>query len=227
MRVERRVGTLAAVFVLAAFLAGGCGTPPPVPAASPSAAGATPGPTVATPGATRPATTPEPTPTLEPGATPGRTATPEPTPTLPAIVDRSLLAVLPEEVAGSPVEEDVDGERAFGADPGGTVRRYAAAVVGDAGENIAAASIAVVDPADMAAFFPAWRADYDEAACEANEGVGGMATAIVGGRTVESTTCVGDVRLYHLRLRDDALLVSITSIGPDDLGLKLIEGLRE
>jgi hypothetical protein len=138
-----------------------------------------------------------------------------------------MLAILPGEVGGSLVEEDVEGEREFGAEPGDTVRRYAAAVVGDAGENIASASVAAVDPADMAAFFPAWRAEYDEAACAANGGVATMSTMTIGGRTAETTTCTTGVRLYHLRLHDDSLLVSIMSVGPADFGARVIEGLRE
>ncbi|MCU0483361.1 MAG: hypothetical protein MUC54_03690 [Chloroflexi bacterium] len=173
------------------------------------------------------AATPSPGPT--PGPTPGTEPSPgpEPTPTLPALVDRSLLAVLPDRVAASPVEEDVDGEREFGADPGIAVRRYAAAVVGDGGENIAAASIAAVDPAGRDAFFTAWRAEFDAAVCAANGGVASSATASVGGRTAETTTCATGVRLYHLRLRGDTLLLSIMSIGPGAFGERLIEGLRE
>jgi hypothetical protein len=155
------------------------------------------------------------------------TPSPEPTPTLPAMIDPSLLAVLPERVLTSPVDEDVDGEREFGADPGSVVRRYAAAVVGDAGENIASVSVAAVDPADTAAFFPAWRADYDEAACDPTGGVDDTSLADIGGREVEMTTCVSGVRLYHLRLRGDSLVLSISSIGPADFGAKLVEGLRE
>jgi len=209
VRRKRRVGAIAGAAALAALVAGGCGVTPS------GALSASAGAPVATPGATLPTLGPEPT------------ATQEPTPSLPALVDRSLLAILPAQVAGSPVEEDIDGEREFGADPGGTVRRYAAAVVGDAGQNIASVSVAALDPADMAAFFPAWRADYDEAACAANEGLGETATTTVGGREVESTSCTGGVRVYHVRLHGDALLVSIMSIGPDDFGAKLIEGLRE
>jgi hypothetical protein len=189
----------------------GCGASPPGTASG-------------SPGATPPGPSPAAsTATPSPPATPG----PEPSPTLPAIVDPSLLAILPGEVAGSAVNEDVDGEREFAVDPGATVRRYAAAVVGDAGENIASASIAAVDPADMAAFFPAWRADYDEAACAATGGVDDASMAEIGGREAEMTTCVSGIRIYHVSVRDGSLILSITSIGPVDYGAKLIEGLRE
>jgi len=230
--------------VMAALVAGGCAVAPSVtPATSPGPSATapafgpatSPGPTGTVQSTTPSGSPPTAGPTLTPApvATPGPTltlapmATPGPTPTLPAIVDRSLLEILPGEIAGSAVAEDVEGEREFGADPGSTVRRYAAAVVGDNGRNLATASIAALDPGDMAAFFPAWRADYDQAACAANAGIDGKTTLTVAGRTVESTTCLTGVRVYHLRLRDDALLVSILSIGPDDFGAQLIEALSQ
>ena len=232
----RRLGALVAfvaVLAVVALVAVGCGTSAPgTPVASAKTPDATTGATLSTPTA-EPTSTPVPSSTAEPTSTPVPSSTaeptpaPEPTPTLPAIIDRSLLAILPGDVAGSPVTEDVDGEREFGAEPGGSVRRYAAAFVGDTGENIASASIAAVDPADMAGFYPAWRADFDEAACAANDGVATTSTTTIGGRTVETTTCTSGVQLYHVRLRGDSLLVSIMSIGPGEFGKKLIEGLRE
>jgi len=201
------LGSLAVAIVAIALVAGGCGTSPwgaPPSSAPPTGAGSS-----------GPSRTPEPT------------ASPEPTPTLAAMVDRSLLAILPEQVATSAVEEDVDGEREFAADPGAAVRRYAAAVVGDAGENIASASLAIVDAADMGTLFPAWRADYDDAACAATGGVDDVSMTEIGGREVDMTTCVSGIRIYHLRLRDGTLVLSITSIGPADYGAQLVEGLRE
>jgi hypothetical protein len=202
-----RGGSSVAALVVASIMAGGCAA---TPSTAPSAA-----PTV------EPASQAAPAATLEPSLVP------EPTPTLPTLVDPSLLAILPQQIAGSTVEEDVEGERDFGADPGSVVRRYAAAVVGDAGENIASASIAAVASADMAAFFPAWRADYDAAACAPTGGVDDTSLADIGGRQVEMTACASGVRLYHLRLRDGSLVLSISSVGPADFGTKLIEGLRE
>lgn len=215
MRGVRRafVGALLALVVAAC---GGTSQPTPGPDAS-----RTP---IATPAAAA-------TPTAAVATTPTEAPTPVPTarPDLPPIIEVALLAVLPDTVGASLVEEDLDREMTFAADSsrGAEIVGFAAAVVGDAGENIATVSLARIDTSDPAGFFDRWRADFDEAACAANGGAGKRETRQIGGRTVALTTCLGGAFVYHVRLRGQTLIVSILSLGAGDFGARLIEGLSE
>lgn len=205
-----------ALLALAVAACGGTSQPTPGPDAS-----RTP---IATP-------TADATPTPTVAATPTGAPTPVPTsrPDLPPIIEVSLLAVLPARLGTSLVEEDVDREMAFAADSarGAEIAGFAAAIVGDAGENIATAAVVRIDAPDPAGFFDRWRADFDEAACAPNGGAGKRETRQIGGRTVAVTGCLGGAFVYHVRLRGQALIVSILSLGAGDFGARLIEGLGE
>jgi len=171
------------------------------------------------------------TPALPASAIPTGVPTLVPTarPDLPPIIEVGLLTVLPARVAASLVEEDIDREMAFAVDSsrGAEIVGFAAAVVGDAGENIATAALVRIHAPDPAGFFDRWRADFDEAACAANGGAGKRETHQVGGRTVALTACLGGAFVYHVRLRGQTVIVSILSLGAGDYGARLIEGLRE
>ncbi len=214
-----------ATLVLAALLIVGCGpattpTPSPtgtVPSASPTAtAMASP---VAPSGS--PATSSVlPTPSGSPAGA-------SPPPSLPALVDRSLLALLPTAVDGLPVVEDVVGERqqAIQLEAGHTIHGYAAAVVGDAGENVASISLVTpAFPADVASFARTWAQEFDKAACEANGGAALTTTSIIGRYRVDVSRCAGGAVVYHAILGGRAVL-SILELGPRELGRRVIEEL--
>ena len=210
-------------------------TPPAVRASDPAATppvGASPSPTTsnvptaATPtpatGAPTPATgTPTPAGTPTPGAAP--TASPG----LIAI-DPSLLGILPAAVGGSPVtrdtarETDAAGDAALAA----SARSLVAAVVGDSGENIATAIIVERRPdVGMAAWFEAYRSDFDAAACDALGGLGGTSTQTVAGRQAQVTTCASGGTVYHVIVRGGTTILSIFEIGPLEFGRLLLENL--
>jgi hypothetical protein len=186
-----------------------------------AAASPTPGP-VATAGAT--ATTP-------PLATVG--PPPSPTPpddSTPLTLDPSLLAYLPETVAGIAVTEDVDEAATALADP--ALPRIASAVDGavavDAGTgNLVYGWIVRLRPGAFTdAEFRQWRDAYDEGACAAAGGVVGRAEATIGGRQSYVTSCVAGMHTYHVWLKDQDILISASSVGAGRFGEKLLEGLR-
>jgi hypothetical protein len=163
-------------------------------------------------------------------ATSQPTAAAVPTATLPPPIQPALLGILPASVGSSAVREDVEREAEYAADPGRgtTVVGFAAAVVGDAGANIATVAVARLDSSAPVGFFERWRADFDDAACAANDGIAGREARQIGGRAVEVTRCAGGAIVYHARLlQAGTLIVSILSIGGGDFGTLLIEEVRE
>jgi hypothetical protein len=175
----------------------------------------------------------------EPSATPSATSTstdpePVPSPTLdtdaPAEIDPALLDVLPATVGGVAVAEDVDEAAIAVADP--NLSRVAGAVdVGVAldegsGNLVTAHVVRLREGLFDEAAYRDWRDSFDEGACAAGGGVKGRAEATIDDRTVFITTCVTALRVYHLWLEDEGLLVSATSLGSGDFGRLLMEGLR-
>jgi hypothetical protein len=147
-----------------------------------------------------------------------------------AVVDRTLLAVLPTTIGGNALSEDPDAEQTAIADPdlGANVDRIVTAFVGDpAGENWAYTAVADVRPvARTDAFYQDWQATFDQSACDQAGGVTAHATLQIAGREVDQSTCAGGVRTYHVRMKSGALMVSISDLGPAKYGEQVLQALR-
>jgi hypothetical protein len=144
------------------------------------------------------------------------------------VEDRSLLDVLPAEVASHPVVlesqafADAIGDPSFA----GNVEAAAFGVV-VSGEDLASAVVArPVEGAFSEAWFRDWRDSYDEGACGQAGGVAGVAETDLGGRTVYVATCGGGLRTYHTWLDARGLIVSALAVGKGRYGEHLLAGLR-
>jgi hypothetical protein len=147
----------------------------------------------------------------------------------PAAVDPSLLAVLPAAVDGRPIVETLDAEHASAAEP--SVARAAEAlamgyVSSAAGTDWAVVSVVRLRPGAWSdAFFRDWRDTYDAGVCASQGGVGGNASATIGGREVAIATC-GALRTYQVHLPGPGLLVAVASAGDGRYGERVVAGLR-
>jgi hypothetical protein len=146
----------------------------------------------------------------------------------PLRLDPALLALLPTDIAGFPVERSHEVEAADAADPTipAEVDGLAAAFVHDDDlSNWAVATVVELRPGVLSdAFVRSWRQSFDEGACEPAGGVTGTASTTIGGRPVEIGRCVEGVNTYHVVLPGDRI-VSITAVGPERFGEQLIAGL--
>ncbi len=161
----------------------------------------------------------------------------EPTATSPAAtapgggvaIDPALLAVLPPEIAGHPLDEALEAEASAIGDPAlaRDVERLATAFVHDDRlENWAIVSVTAVRAGAFdEAFFRSWRDSFDAAVCEAAGGVAGHAEATIGGHQVAIGTCAGGLRTYSLHLEQGDLLISISAVGDERYGELVIAGL--
>ena len=158
---------------------------------------------------------------------------PSPTPpddATPLVIDPSLRNLLPEQVEGFAVTEDVDEAAKALNDP--TLARIASAVdaavaVDTAGGNLVYAWIVRLRQSRFGEdAYRQWRDSYDEGACAAAGGVVGRAEARIGGRRTFVTSCTAGLHTYHVWLQDQNLLISASSVGAGRFGEKLLEGLR-
>ena len=175
------------------------------------------------------ATAPTPVPSVP--ATPSTVASaPAPVPSGLAapVEDPSLLSILPATISGVPVKVEPDS---FAGELGDStfVTNVAAAefaVLVDGGD-LASGMVARLRPGVFTdTFFRDWRDSYDGGACLSAGGVVGNAQAPLGGRTVYITSCVGDIRAYHVWLEGRGVLISLFSTGPRRFGEQLMSGLR-
>jgi hypothetical protein len=149
-------------------------------------------------------------------------------------IDPNLLAVLPTQVDGVPLEADAATAADVTGDP--ALARSASALgvaIAIAPGASATADLAVVWVVQLRpgvfneAFFRNWRDTYDQAACAAAGGVDGHAQTVIAGRETRIGTCAGGVRTYHIHLVDRDLLVSITAAGERRFGELVAAGLTE
>lgn len=151
-----------------------------------------------------------------------------PVPVGPVEEDEALLAVLPEDVGGTPVEREALAFAESSRDP-------------DFAASIASAVFFVAPgPADLVsglvarpragvhseAWYRAWRETYDEGACGQAGGVGGRAEAQLAGRAVSITTCAGGMRVYHAWVEEQGVVVSLIAIGESRWGEQVMASLR-
>ena len=200
------IPSLVALVAVAAFVGAFLGSRGPSPSAPPSAPVATLG-----PGGVGPPVT------LPPGATPL------------VRIDTSLLAVLPEEVAGLSVLESADAE--IDAQANGSLASLSDGVVGALAIDPGTADFVIADVVRLRAnvmsddVFKAWRDSFDKGVC-LDSGVIGRAQGQIGGRTVFVGTCGNGFRTYHTWIPDKNLLISASAGGKRELGRLLFEALR-
>ena len=176
-----------------------------------------------------------------PSASPG---TPVPSRPLPSVVspassgvaraDESLLTFTPVASAGLNLTYDAETTATEIADPS-LDPNVAALATGIASPPAASASAAgdlvivnVVRLRDASvdeSWFRGWRDSYDRAACEPAGGVAGHAETTIGGHDVFIGTCAGGAFTYHLRLSGGAVIVSLTSIGFEKLGERIVQAM--
>ena len=218
--MRRRSGIPAAGLVALGILLTACGTPQ----------AATPTPTVTTALAppTAPATSPPPS-----AANPSAAAA-TPVGSGGIAIDSSLLAVLPTQVDGVPLEPDaataadVTGDPALARSASALGVAIAIAPGASATEDLAVVWVVQLRPGVFnEAFFRNWRDTYDEAACAAAGGVNGHAQTVIAGHDTRIGTCAGGVRTYHVHLERRDLLVSITAAGERRFGELVAAGLTE
>ena len=147
------------------------------------------------------------------------------------MIDPSLLAILPEQVAGFVVQPSPAAENLLGDD--GLARSAAAVAVGIvSGGEVQEDDFAVVTVVRLRpeiyseTFYAGWRAEYDQAACAPAGGVASRDHQEIAGHSVEIAVCAGGARTYHTYRGNDTL-ISITAVGGGRFGDLVMTGLRE
>lgn len=195
--------TVVALAVVGPAVLGGCGGgPTAIPSAAPS-------PTTAV------------SPAISPAASPATTTG--------AVADLGLLDLLPASIDGLALTPSAEAAEVTAADPtlAAWIRAVAYAVVVDpATSETAIIAIAGARPGQLDdAAYRGYRDTFAPAACERAGGVLGNAEAELGDHTVQITSCVDGVVIYHVRLADPEAVVSVTSVGDGALGRRIIEAL--
>jgi hypothetical protein len=181
----------------------------------------------------RPSPSPStPPPTAVPTAT---AATPIESPPAGVTVDPTLLEVLPEEVAGRPLDPDAESAAAIAED--GSIAPFVSAialaslfgpVATDVPPSYVVVTVAQLRPGVFGeVFFRGWRDTFDAAVCEQAGGVDGHAETEMGGRQTFIGTCAGGVHTYHVYLPSRDVIVSAQSAGPALLGEQVMTEVTE
>ena len=176
------------------------------------------------------------TPSIAPSPAATTAASPSQTASAGILVDETLIALLPSQVAGIAVVSDPATAASIAADPNLAIAASAMAVglaVGPGSSDQGAEDLAIVSVVQLRPdvfdddFFRSWRDSYDAAACEAAGGVQGNAQAEIAGHDTYIGTCVQGAFTYHTYLEDRNVLISITSVGTERLGEQVVAGLGE
>jgi hypothetical protein len=200
-----------------AMLVGGCGSSP-LPTASTRAEPSTGGPSSPV------------TPTTAGGSpdASGQTAT-----GLTVEVDPGLLDVIPDVGDGLELAYDAETTREVAADPalakdaiGLAIALYRVAAAAPGSDLAIVSIVRLRDPSIGEGAYRTWRDTYDASACAPAGGVAGNAQSTINGRVVYIGSCKGGVLTYHVRVREGAIIVSVTSIGPMRLGEKVMEAIE-
>ena len=171
---------------------------------------------------------------------PSPSVSPSPTSDLPTSsrlvveVDRGLLDVIPDVGDGLELAFDAETTRQVAADPalatdavGLAIALYRVPGAADPANDLAVISvIRLRDPSIGEEAYRAWRDTYDASACAVAGGVAGNAQSTINGRVVYIGSCTGGVLTYHVRLRQGAIIVSVTSIGPMRLGEQVMKAIE-
>ena len=218
MRRTSRIVALGSA-VAAATLLAGCGLDrSPAPSAT-----APPATTVATP-------TPTPTPSRSPSPSTSVAGSPPGS----AEADPGLFALIGGDADALDFRYDPDTTASVATDPGVAADAKGLAIglytVKDQQPVTDYGIVSILnlrDPSRNEDWFRAYRDSYDESACAQAGGVSRHAQTEMSGHTVFIGGCAGGAFTYHLRSRDGALVVSITSVGPADLGSRLAADVEQ
>jgi hypothetical protein len=190
-----------------------------------------------------PAVTPPATMTAAPTSTPPAPATSSSAPSASAVesppggtsstvaVDETLLEHLPATVGGATLTADPATAATIATDPTLAMAASAIAVAlavspGGSSDDLAISSVVQLRPGIYTdPFFTDWRSSYDQAACAQAGGAVGTGEQEIAGRHVFVGSCGSGAFTYHVHLPGD-ILVSVTSVGPGDLGALVMAGLR-
>ncbi|MBA2717634.1 MAG: hypothetical protein H0U52_00130 [Chloroflexi bacterium] len=216
-RVGRTIG-FGVAFAVAVVLAGCANTVPPSPASSS---------TIVPSASTSPSATPA-------AQSPPRTVSVAPTGVDP---DPGLLELVPVAEAGAVLTYDALTTASVAGEPS-LARDVSYLAVGLARLRDAPAddpNLAIVnvvrlrDPGSAGdeQWFRDWRDTYDGAACAPAGGIARHAETEVDGLAVFIAACANDAFTYHVRVADGVAVLSLTSVGPADIGRRIVEKLRQ
>lgn len=178
-----------------------------------------------------------PSPTSPPSAPSATPAPASPTdvlsPAAAVVVDPALLELLPDAVAGVPLEPDEATAAEIAREP--SIAPFVSALAiaaafrpqatGTDGDYVVV-TVARVKPGlfgDL--FYRGWRDTFDAAVCEQAGGVDGHAEAEIAGRQTFIGTCAGGVHTYHVHLPGRDVIVSMQAVGAGRFGERVVEGL--
>ena len=146
-------------------------------------------------------------------------------------VDPSLLDLLPDAVAGHPLEgsPEAAAESAGDATLAANAESLAVAIAADqpTGSFVVASVVRLRPGVYSEEFFRDWRDSFDEGVCAQAGGVSGNAQSEIDGRTVYIGTCAGGVHTYHVYLEGSDAILSVNSVGEVRLGEDLMENLPD
>jgi hypothetical protein len=153
--------------------------------------------------------------------------------------DPSLLDLVPAAEAGATLTFDPDTTASVASDPAlaGDVSFLAIGLARPTGAaaddpNLAIVNVVrlrnpgVMTATETEAWFRTWRDTYDEAACAQAGGVARHGETDVTGITVFTGACANGAFTYHARIGDGGIVLSLTSIGPADLGRSIVGKLH-
>jgi hypothetical protein len=151
-------------------------------------------------------------------------------------IDSSLLSFLP--ITGNGLIQTVDPETTAQIAEDPALRANASALMiatylpaptsasAPPPEDFAVVSvIRLREPGADEAWYRDWRDSYDAGACEPAGGVSRNSQTDIGTHTVYIGACAGGSFTYHTRISEGAIVISINSIGPANLGRTVMERL--
>ena len=183
-------------------------------------------------------------PATPPGsASPEAVARPTPTeplngPSVPPIgvdPDPSLLDLVPASEAAATLTYDPETTASVAADKtlAKSISYLAIGLARPTGAAATDADFAIVNvarPRDENAvndaWFRDWRDSYDKPACAQAGGVARHSQTEVAGLTVFIAACANGAFTYHALIADGGIVLSITSVGPANLGRTIVEKLK-
>lgn len=149
--------------------------------------------------------------------------------------DPRLLDLVPASAAGASLTYDSETTASVAADPSlaKDVNYLAIGLARPIGAGPDDPNLAIVNTVRLRdsgasddAWFRTWRDTYDAAACAQAGGVARRAQTEVDTLVVFVTACAKGAFTYHVRVADGVVVLSITSIGPADLGRSIVEKLH-
>lgn len=152
-----------------------------------------------------------------------------------AVVDPTLLDVLPAEIEGQALRPDAEtaAEIAVTEDLAPDVDAIAVGLYIQPGsstaDDLAIVNVVRLRPGVFGeAWYRSWRSTYDDGACQVAGGVApGAVQSLIGEHETHIGTCQGGVHTYHVHLVDPDRVISITAAGEGRFGERVVAGLTE